>query len=322
MPLPPASCFKMPISKRKRPRIAVLGSVHMDLIAQAQRLPGIGESVTGHGFTMVPGGKAGNQACQCAKLGADTVLISQLGDDVFGDTLLAAMQAHGVDTSHVLRTKAWATGASTVFAAEGDYSSIIYPGAAQNLSVEQVMNSVFAVASCDALILQLELPFALCLAAAQAAKSVGIPVVFNASPAPSHFSDVAELLPLVSTLIVNRVEAKRLTGQSTASDENLLRTLADLGPKQVVITLGSQGAIGWNGATVFKQPAYAVDSKDAVGAGDAFLGTFVTQFSITQDFATSLRLAAAAGAMATQQTGALGSLATFATLEVFIASRT
>ena len=113
----------------RAPRVVVLGSVHMDLIATAARLPGRGESVTGGTFAMAPGGKAGNQACQCALAGAETRILTRFGDDAFGRELTSALAARGVDVSLVAVDPEAATGASTVLAGEGDYQSIIAPGA-------------------------------------------------------------------------------------------------------------------------------------------------------------------------------------------------
>ena len=133
--------------ERRPPRFVALGSVHMDLIATAERLPAPGESVTGGTFAMAPGGKAGNQACQLALAGADTAIVTRLGDDAFGAQLTAALEARGVDTSHVSIDKEAATGASTVLAAEGDYASIIAPGAAGRLSHEDVERARAAIAA-------------------------------------------------------------------------------------------------------------------------------------------------------------------------------
>ena len=120
----------------RRPRVVVLGSVHMDLIATAARLPERGESVAGGTFAMAPGGKAGNQACQCALAGAAASIVTRLGGDAFGRELREAMARRGVDTSLVAIDPEAPTGASTVLAAEGDYQSIIAPGAAGRLSAE------------------------------------------------------------------------------------------------------------------------------------------------------------------------------------------
>ncbi|MCC6793048.1 MAG: ribokinase, partial [Thermomicrobiales bacterium] len=116
------------------PSVVVLGSVHIDLIASAERLPGPGESVSGGTFSISPGGKAGNQAIQLARCGMRTLLLSCLGDDLFGRELLRALQTAGVDLSLIHIDHATATGASVVMTSLVDYASIIAPGAAARLS--------------------------------------------------------------------------------------------------------------------------------------------------------------------------------------------
>ena len=116
----------------------MLGSVHMDLIATAKRLPGRGESVVGEGFTTSPGGKAGNQACQLVKCGTDAFILTRLGDDAFGRQLFEHLTSRGVDPSLITVDASQPTGASTVFVAEGDYSSIIVSGAAGRLTAADI----------------------------------------------------------------------------------------------------------------------------------------------------------------------------------------
>lgn len=302
-------------------RIAVLGSVHMDLIASANRLPGPGESVGGDGFLMTPGGKAGNQAAQCARLGADSFIITQLGDDVFGHELLRALQSNGIHTDAVLIDPNNPTGASTVFASQGDYCSIIYPGAAAQMRPADAADAVRALQDLDALILQLELPLAISVAAADAAAHIGARVIFNASPAPRDMGPIIQrLMPHVSALVVNRVEAGLLLGRQLNNTDlgHAARTLAGMGPQHVIITAGREGSVAWDGQAVHTQPAFQVTSIDAVGAGDAFLGAYVTLTTMGADLDHALLCGAAAGALATTQAGATDALPTMQELENFL----
>ena len=123
----------------ERRAVTVIGSVHMDLIAVADRLPARGESLTGHRFAMHPGGKAGNQAAQVALNDVPTFIVSRLGDDLFGHDLLAWLAAKGVDTCHVMIDSTEATGASPLLVGgDGEYASIIVPGASALLTESDV----------------------------------------------------------------------------------------------------------------------------------------------------------------------------------------
>jgi ribokinase len=301
----------------RKPRIAVLGSVHMDLIARAERLPDAGESIGGTGFAMAPGGKGGNQAAQCAALGAEAFMITQFGDDLFGRELLASLKAKGVDTSMVSTSASAATGASTVFATPDDYSSIIYPGAAAGLTVDEITRCIAALAPLDMLLLQLEIPLALSLAAAKAARDAGARVVLNPSPAPQHGTADA-LVALTSILVVNRVEAGLILG-SAVEDRDIeaaARALGNLGPPLVVITLGREGSAAWDGADFHRQPVFPIAVADTVGAGDAFLGTLCVALAEGRPLAETLRRASAAGAIAASRTGAQAT--TMADVDAFL----
>ena len=170
----------------------VLGSVHMDLLGTARRLPGRGESVVGQSFTMSPGGKGGNQACQLVKCGTSTSILTRLGDDMFGRQLFEHLTSRGVDLSLITVDASASTGASTVFAAEGDYSSIIVSGAAGKLTPADIEAQRTALEQADALVLQLELPVAISGSSGVDGQAKGRYVVLNASPAPDSLSEIPQ----------------------------------------------------------------------------------------------------------------------------------
>ena len=290
----------------------MLGSVHMDLIATAARLPGRGESVAGGLFTMAPGGKGGNQACQFALAGARVHMLARLGDDLFGRQLLAGLQARGVDTTYVPIDYEFATGASTVLAAEGDYSSIIAPGAAARLSVDDVDCARPAIQRASALVVQLELPVAVSNYAAGIAAGMGKQVIFNASPAPQMWSTVPDSLwRATSVLIINSVEAGSLLGRSIPPAQ-AAGALADLAPRfgiqTIVITFGAAGSAAWSAGEVVQQAAFPAEVADTVGAGDAFLGVFSLALLEGLPVVAALRRAAAAGALAVTRRGGYDAL--------------
>ena len=136
--------------------------------------------LVGPGFTTSPGGKAGNQACQLVKCGTDASILTRLGNDSFGRQLLEHLTSHRVDPSLISIDEKEPTGASTVFAAEGDYSSIIVSGAAGKLTSADIESRRAALEAADALVLQLELPPPISIAAARIAKAKGRYVVLNA----------------------------------------------------------------------------------------------------------------------------------------------
>jgi ribokinase len=311
--------------ERAPPRVVVLGSVHMDLIATAERLPGCGESVTGGVFAMAPGGKAGNQACQLALAGAEVFIVTRLGDDMFGRQLLTALADKRVDTSLVGIDASAPTGASTVLAAEGDYASIIAPGAAGLLSREDIERSRPVIESADALVVQLEISPEISACAADIAGAAGRCVILNASPAPASWSALPEQLRrATSHLIVNRVEAGRLLGRAldpARSEAEVTALASATGVATVIMTLGAEGSVALSGGTLVRQSAFAASLADAVGAGDAFLGAGALALLEGRTLDEALRRGAAAGAIAVARRGVYEALPSRREIDAFLAAR-
>jgi ribokinase len=261
-----------------RPRIAVFGSVHVDLIAHAERLPEKATSALAHGFDLAMGGKGGHQAAECAAAGAEVFMVTELGDDDFGAFLLSALKARGVDCSKVAIAIGAKTGTSTVLSAPEGYTSLIYPGVAAAQKADDVAARIAALAPFDMILLQAELPQHLSLAAAQAAKAVGARVVLNA--APPGAVDPA-LLKITDLLVVNMLEANALGAQ--AADELARHISGD-----VVMTLGAAGSVASDGVKTHRRLAPPSQVKSTVGAGDAFLAGLCVQLCREYNLALGL----------------------------------
>lgn len=298
----------------------VVGSLHMDLIATAHELPTPGASVTGDHFTKSPGGKAGNQAVQLARLGIPTALVARVGDDPFGDELVAAMTGNGVDTSHIVRDPDLATGASTVLSAGGEYLSIIVPGVSAALSRSDLDR---VAASVEVVVAQLELPPEAASMTAGWADERQVPFVLNASPLPATLDPNAErAITVAETVVVNRAEAARLAERDVASaaDAHVAAELIGrrYGVATVVITLGSSGALCRHPAGIDYHPGWPVQVVDTVGSGDAFLATFVASRVEGRSIPLTLERATAAGAMACAHAGTHGGMPTADALHAFV----
>jgi len=297
----------------------VVGSVHMDLIATAEVLPTPGASVTGDSFTRSPGGKAGNQAVQLARLGIPTSLAARVGSDRFGDELLAAMSDNGVDTCVVVRDPDLPTGASTVLAAAGEYLSIIVPGASAALRRSDLYDIPAVV---EIVLTQLELPADVSSMVAGWATEHGVPLVLNASPLPALLdANLGQTLASAHTVAVNRAEASLLAGRDVASapDAHLAAEaiMARFGVEVVLVTLGSAGALCRHPAGIDYHPGWPVRVVDTVGSGDAFLAAFVASRLEGRSIPLALERATAAGALACTRPGALAGLASSAELDAF-----
>ena len=123
-------------------KISVVGSINMDMVVTAKRIPVKGETLHGSSFDLVPGGKGANQAVQCARLGADVTMVGRVGDDAYGRELVAVAAEAGVDVSHVVTDKNNPTGVSSIYlevTETGAHNRIVVcPGANHAMTVEEI----------------------------------------------------------------------------------------------------------------------------------------------------------------------------------------
>jgi ribokinase len=310
-----------------RDGVVSIGSAHVDLIATADHIPEPGESVGGDQFRMAPGGKAGNQAAQCALLGISSSLIARLGNDPFGDYLVEALGSRGVDMSWCPRDSDAPTGASPIHVdATGEYASIIVPGAAAGLSANDLDRCRPLLGRSRYALLQLELPEQIVELAANVAKQEGCTVILNASPVHVRASDlVPGLLDAADMVIVNRRELLTLTAEEPSSEISVLDAAAGIlvafGFETVVVTLGSSGALAVTREGAVQVSAPHVRAVDTIGAGDALLGTFVTNLLQGSDTESALRSAVAAGALTVTRQGAFDALPDAEGLSSFLAGQ-
>ncbi len=294
-------------------RICVIGSINMDMVVRAPRLPMPGETVLGGPFSVSPGGKGANQAVAAARMGAGVSFVGAVGTDAHGDSLLAVLAAEGIDVARVMRG-AGPTGIAAIsVGGDGENTIIVAPGANAEVLPTHVDTAREAIMAADAVVLQLELPLATVIRAAALAAEVGTTVVLNAAPIAEAKLPM-ELLASVDVLIVNETEAAALGG--AGSPEAVAEKIGRMGPRMVVVTMGEKGAWYSHGEHKGHVPAFAVSPVDTVGAGDAFAGALATRW-IEHHVAGALDSmgvmdavcwASAAGALATMKAGAIPSL--------------
>lgn len=293
-----------------RGSVVVVGSLNADLTLYTSRMPLPGETVTGTDFAIHPGGKSANQAVAAARLGADVRLVGAVGDDANADLLLGSVEAAGVDTSGVRRIAGIPTGVAGITVEEqGENSIVIVPGANGLLSPEDVEAASAAFGAAAAVCLCLEVSQATVLAAALAGRAAGARVILNLSPYAEIPRALAES---VDVLLVNVHEAAQLLGRSEASAswdwDEVLADFARAGYEQVVVTLGSAGAVvldaGATGsdAVVHLAPT-AVRAVDTTGAGDAFTGALAARLAAGDELVDAARYASVAAALATTRRG-------------------
>ena len=303
--------------------VTVVGSLNMDLVARAPRIPMPGETIIGGGFRTVPGGKGANQAVAAARLGAHVSMVGRVGRDAFARSLLEAIIAAGVDHAFVSQDPQAATGIALIVVDDsGENSIVVAPGANMCLSPADVAAAERAIAAADVCLLQLEIPLESVTRAAEVAQAHGVTVILN--PAPARLMPAA-LLSLVDVLVPNESEAALLTGHPVddqATAEAAAGALRAMGVGTVILTLGELGALLARDGKAEHFPAFAVTPVDTTAAGDAFLGGFAVALAEGRALADAVRWGNAAGGLATTRLGAQPSLPTRAALEHLLATGT
>jgi ribokinase len=284
--------------------VLVAGAINTDLVARVVKAPDAGETVTGSTFAIFGGGKGANQAIAAARSGAPTAMFGALGEDDFGRQRRADLDGEGVDTSSVARSTTAASGVALIIVEEetGQNRISYVPGATMTLNPEQARVAVDRVKPVVVLT-TLEPPAETLDALLDASKQRGATVVLNATPEAIR---ARPLLDRIDVLVVNEAEAEDLLGNpvSGPNGEEAARSLAELGPRTVVVTLGAAGAAVAHGDKTASFPAPQVDVVDTTGAGDAFCGAFAADLARGVDPFLAARTGVVAGSLATTIPGA------------------
>lgn len=303
------------------PTLVVVGSANTDLVVRCPRIPEPGETVLGGGFLQASGGKGANQAVAAARLGARVRFVARVGRDPFGAAALAAYAAEGIATDHCREDPAAASGVALILVdGDGENAIAVAPGANARLSPADVDRAAEAIRGAALLVLQLEVPGDTILHAARIAHDAGVPVLLDPAPVPDAGLPTG-LLELVTILKPNESEAARLSGlavDDVAGGIAAARALRARGPRLVVVTLGSRGAVVADADGEGVVPAFPVTAVDSTAAGDAFTGALAVGLAEGLPPREAVRRAAAAGALAATREGAQPSLPTRREWEVFL----
>nr|PZN73111.1 MAG: ribokinase [Bacillota bacterium] len=301
--------------------MVVVGSLNMDLVVNPERAPAAGETVFAPRLDQFPGGKGANQAVAAARLGTPVAMVGRVGQDAFGDRLLESLRADGVNTGAVSRSAAAGTGTAVITVdATGQNRIVVVPGANAEVTPELVEAHRDLIASACALLLQLEVPVAACVRAAELAAAAGVPVILDPAPAPAE--PLPESLRRHTWLITpNETEAAALTGvrvEGRRGAEEAARVLAAQGFRQVLIKLGGEGAYLFRGGEGRWFDAFRVPVVDTTAAGDAFAGGLAAALCRGLELEDAVRWGMAAGALAVTRPGAQPAMGTLAELTTLL----
>ena len=284
-------------------KLAVVGSINMDMTVTAERIPLKGETLLGDSIHYIPGGKGANQAVAMARLGAEVEMFGCVGDDSNGEKLLENLRKEGVGIRHIKVLKEVPTGIALITVGENDNTIIVVPGA--NGQVDQIYADSIKeeLKAFDMVVLQQEIPLKtvhdlICFCAEN-----GIKVILNPAPAAKV---PLEIIEKVTYLTPNEHEAVLIFGEGEMTEE-LLRKY----PEKLVITQGSRGvSVCRKNGEVLTVPARPAIVADTTGAGDTLNGAFSVQIAKGEPIAEALRYANTAASLSTEKFGAQGGMPT------------
>ncbi len=279
-------------------RIAVVGSINVDLVVETERWAQPGETLPGKYFLTVPGGKGANQAVAAARLGADVYMVGATGNDAYGKLMRDVLEKEGIHTDFV-RTVEDTTGTAHITISEGDNTIIVVKGANAHVDEAAIDEAWDMLKTCDMILLQHEIPLTTNAYLVKKAAEAGVLVMLN----PAPFAEVPEeVLEKVSYVTPNEHEAALMFPGKTT--EEILQ--AD-GCK-VIMTVGSEGVVFGENGEVQKVPGFKVPVVDTTGAGDTFNGAFAVARSEGQSLKDAVRFANAAAALSVGKLGAQGGM--------------
>ena len=300
-------------------RIGVVGSNMVDLVTYVDRMPGAGETLEAPRFEMGAGGKGANQAVAAAKLGSEVLMVSRVGDDLFGQNTLRNFQELGIDTRHVRAVPGTSSGVAPIFVEPGGENRIlIVKGANDRLLPEDFDAAAEDLLGCGLILLQLEIPLETVYYAIAWAARHGKEVLLN--PAPATPGLRLEQVRGVTFLVPNQTELGLLTGLPTETREEAelaARGLVEQGVSTVIVTLGAAGALLVGDGPATPIPPVSVVPQDTTGAGDAFIGSFAHYYVRSGDIVDSLRWASRYAADSITRPGTQKAFAGRETFEAF-----
>lgn len=299
-------------------KIAIVGSNNFDLVTYVERMPRPGETIEAPEFEMGFGGKGANQAIAAARLGGDVMMVTRVGDDLFGGLTLDNFQQAGIDTRHVKQVPG-TSGVAPIFVdPSGENAILIIKGANKALTPAEIDLAAEDLKTCDLIVLQLEVPLETVYHTLAFAARHGIETLLNPAPAAADLDP--ERIRQATFLVPNESELATLTGLPVDSGEEVeaaARALIAKGIRTVIVTLGSRGALLVTARGAEPIPPVRVAPVDTTGAGDAFIGAFACFYCEGHGVAAALRRAARYAALSTTRRGAQKSYASLAEFEAF-----
>lgn len=303
-------------------KITVIGSLVMDQVVRLKKFPEKGDTLFGDEINYYLGGKGANQAMALARLGANTEMIGMVGEDNFGKAFIKEFKNAGVEVSNIFVSKSVGTSLAVI---QSNYQAenkiVVMHGANYEFSAKELKKVEKVIKASNLVITQLELKPEIEAMIINLCYKLKVPIQLNPAPA---YKLSKELLSKITYITPNDLELSILTGMKTDTIDNAkkaVKQLLSLGAKNVISTLGGNGAMLGNKDGIVHIPGYKVKVVDTVGAGDAFNGGFAYAISQGYEIIKAVKFANAVGGLAVTKKGAFPSLPTLKEVKKLIESQ-
>ncbi len=251
-------------------KICVVGSSNIDQISYVESIPADGETVFGSSYQMGFGGKGANQAVMASLLGAETYMITCLGEDVYADMTIDNYKKNNINIDY-LQIVPGSSGVAPIWVDDsGQNRIIVISGSNDHINADKAIESMSKISDLKIIVGQFEIPLEVTEKVFSFARKNNITTILNPAPAkiPSE-----NLLSLTDWFIPNEVEFSTISKMDAFVDENLIKYGNSISGN-LIVTLGENGAASVDKDSVIKTPAPEVKAVDTTGAGDAFIGAF------------------------------------------------
>ena len=282
--------------------ILVVGSINMDMVITVDRVPKMGETLSGDGFMTVPGGKGANQALTMARLSGNVKMLGCVGKDGFGAELTEYLKESGVDTAAVMKSDK-NTGVALITVCGGDNMILLEKGANYMITPQNILENEELFEWADIVVMQLEIPWETVMSAAKTAKQNGCKVLLNPAPV-ENFKD--EILEFVDIIVPNEHESGIILGRENVKKEQAKELAAEFAEKgvQAVVTLGGDGCVYYDNGEVKHQPAIEAKVVDTTAAGDSFIGGMCVALCEGKPFSEAVGFATKVASIVVSRKGA------------------
>jgi ribokinase len=293
----------------KNKSIVVVGSSNMDMVVKTDHIPVPGETVLSGSFFMNPGGKGANQAVAVSRLGGEVIFISKLGNDVFGKQFSQLFANEGINTTYLLSDDELPSGVALITVdKKGENSIVVASGANASMQITDLQQAREVIRQAAILLVQLETPMEVVEWVIEEAAAHDVRVILNPAPA-NHLSE--QLLTRVNILTPNTTEASAIAGIEVIdmkSAEAAAKRICAKGVKNVVVTMGPEGALLCAEGKCSIIPSVKVETVDTTAAGDVFNGALAVALSEDKSLEDAVAFASQAAAISVTRMGAQASI--------------